>query len=54
MTDANFLTQLDLNSTHGDSRRTASDQPRLLFFTECDLRQFHNNATEVLNVNVER
>ena len=34
MTDAKFLTRLDLNSTHGDSRRTASDRLGLLFFTE--------------------
>ena len=31
---AKILTQLDPTSTHGDSRRTASDRPRLLVFTE--------------------
>ena len=36
MTGAKYLTRLDLSLTHSDSRRTASDRPRILFFTECD------------------
>ena len=34
MTGAKYLTRLDLSLTHSDSRRTASDRPRILFFTE--------------------
>lgn len=36
MADPKFLTQLDPNSTPGDSCRTANDQPGLIVFTEVD------------------